>query len=150
MRAFLQEYGRSIFAVIVGSFSIGMSVFFLTKQLQVNLYGGQKNMVQTSAANERPVILAPKVIKIDKGDDRYDAGAHAGDKESDAYRRVYQLYLEQVKAYENSEQKDRCHSLSVAGLDQIDVEKVGRYRLIYKAENYGGHTFVKKVNVIVR
>ena len=67
MRAFLQEYGRNILAVIVGSFSIGMSVFFLTRQLQVNLYAGQKPRVQTSAANERPVILAPKVIKIDKG-----------------------------------------------------------------------------------
>lgn len=150
MRAFLQEYGSSILAVIVGSISIGMSMFFLTKQIRVNLNDGQKNMVQVSATEERPVILAPKVIKIDKGDGRFDAKVYAENKESDEYRQVYQFYLEQVEAYESSERKETCNNFSVEGIERINVEQVGRYRLTYKAENHGGHTFVKRVNVIVR
>lgn len=150
MRVFLQEYGRSLLAVIVGSLSIGMSMFFLTKQICVNLNDGQESVAHVSAAEDKPVILAPRVVKIDKGDSRYDAKTYADNKESDEYKQVYQFYLKEVRAYENSERNTECENLSVVGLEQIDVMQVGRYCLIYKAENYGGHTFVKNVNVIVR
>ena len=150
MRAFLQEYGRSLLAVIVGSLSIGMSIFFLTKQICVNLNDGQKSVEHMSAAKERPVILAPRVVKIDKGDNRFDAKTYADKKESDEYKQVYQFYLKKVQAYENSERDTECGNLSVVGLEQIDVMQVGRYCLIYKAENHGGHTFAKNVNVFVR
>lgn len=141
MKVFLQEYGRGIVAAIVGSICIGICYFYITG----HLFRVEENKVEKIiiTAADDPILLVPDVIKIDVGDLTYDAG-------SNEYMAVCNKYLEFVKAYEDSEKKQECKNVSVAGIEQVDVDTPGRYRVLYKVENRDGRSFSKPVWVIVR
>ncbi len=148
MRTFMQEYGRAILAAIIGSISIGICYTYLTNHI-FQVKENETGAIVVSVGDE-PVIVAPNVIKIDMGDGDYDAIGYAENRESEAYRDTYKRYLNLVDAYENSACDEKCYLLTVAGIEQIHVERPGRYQVIYRAENANGRSFTKVVPVIVR
>lgn len=148
MKEFMQEYGRGILAALIGSISIGICYYYLTGTI-FRVEENTTEQVVVSAADE-PVIVAPDIIKVDVGDGTYNATAYMAQRESAEYQEVYQRYLGLVRAYEDSKGERLCSQVTVAGIEQVDVSRPGRYQVIYRAENENGHSFVKTVPVIVR
>lgn len=148
MKIFMQEYGRAILTAIIGSISIGICYFYLTNHLFF-LEENKTELVNVTAGDE-PVLIAPDIIKIDAGDVNFDAKAYAGQRSSEKYQEIYRRYLSMVNAYEDSSCESVCEQVTVAGIEQIDVTKPGRYRVVYRAENADGRSFSKAVAVIVR
>ena len=148
MRAFIQEYGRTILVAIIGSLSIGICYFYLTSHI-FRIHEDTAEQTTVSASGE-PIIVAPDVIKIAVGDKLYDALGHSSERNSKAYQEIYERYLDFVVAYESSTEEISCLRLTVAGIEQINVDKPGRYQVVYRAENENGRSFTKTVPVIVR
>lgn len=132
MRAILQEYGRTILALCAGSIAIFICATFLTKQLSIRIGSKWKDELVIEKKKECPVIDAPRVIRIDLGDEDFHG------------------YLELVTAYETDERKERCWNLKVEGDDSVDVNHPGHYHVRYVAENKLGNLCEKQVGVIVR
>jgi len=148
MRTFMQEYGRAILAAVIGSLSIGICYFYLTGHI-FRIHENTTEQATVSARSE-PIIIAPDVIKIDVGDKLYDALGNASNRDSKTYQEICERYLDFVVAYESSTEEISCQRLTVAGIEQINVEKPGRYQVVYRAENENGRSFTKIVPVIVR
>lgn len=148
MKIFMQEYGRAVLTAIVGSISIGICYFYLTGQF-FRVEENQAEQIHLSAGAE-PVLIAPDVIKISIGDVKYDAKSYASERTSETYREIYENYLKQVTAYEDSSAAQSCSLVTVAGIEQIDVTTPGRYQVIYRLENEMGRSFSKAILVIVR
>lgn len=132
MRAILQEYGRTILTLCGGSVALLLCATFLMTQLSVRVGSSWKDELTIQRDARCPVILAPKVIKIDLGDENYDD------------------YCSQVEAYENSDKAVRCQNLRVEGTEEIDTNHPGRYWVRFVAENTQGNVSEQVVSVIVR
>lgn len=151
MRGFLEEYGKTILAVIIAIFSLGMGMYFLLSNL--NIYYPESTTGITEEISEtsknRPVLIINKNIRIEKGDLEYDAKSYAANKDSTEYQTVYQKYLDFGEAYEDADKSEVCSKINVYGLDDVDVNQSGVYPLMYRVENKAGRKFIKKVSLIV-
>ena len=148
MKTFMQEYGRTMLVAIIGSISLGICYMYLTG----TVFRVQEDTTEPVpiTSGSKPVIVAPQIIRIDVGDTKYDASLYLSAAEEEGYQEVYRNYLALVHAYENSAEETVCSNVSVAGIEQINVSRPGRYQLIYRAENRMGSSFSKSVEVIVR
>ncbi len=150
MRLIIREYGRSILALLAGTFAIMLCATYLTKTLKVHFQPEGKELLSSKVERTYPVILAPEVVKLNWKDEKYNWKQYVADKDGAGYQEVYQRYCDLVKSYEDSSRQVACKKVTVHGMEQIDVQEPGRYWLLFEAENEGGHKFRKQVQVIVR
>lgn len=150
MRLIIREYGRSILALLAGTFAIMLCATYLTKTLRVHFEPEEKNWQTSKIERTYPVILAPEVVKLDWKDEAYNGKKYVADKQGAKYQEIYQRYCHLVECYEDSSKQVPCKKISVLGVEQVDVQVPGRYWLLFEAENEGGHKFRKQVQVIVR
>lgn len=132
MRTILQEYGRTIIALCGGSVAILLCATFLMTHLSVCVSSEWKDELSVQGNAQCPLLLVPKVIKIDLGDEDYDE------------------YCSLVEAYENSDKAVKCQHLRVEGTENVDVDCPGRYWVRFIAENTQGNVSEQTVSVIVR
>lgn len=151
MRVFMGEYGRTILVALVGVFALGMGCLFLMERLHIfypETKGRGLEGVENTGDN-LPVLLVPNNLKIKKGDKNYDAKSHQSEPGKQEYLRVKQNYLKMVQAYEDASCQETSASLAVYGINDVNVEKIGSYILIYQVKDKEGQVFQRKTKVIV-
>lgn len=150
MRVILQEYGRCLLAVLTGSFAIAFCLAGFKKTVPAGFLNGTSELTVSREYQTEPVIVAPRVIRIDVGDMRYDAATYASDTESEEYKKICKRYCDMVQCYENSSKDELCRYVTVRYAEQVQIDQPGRYYVSYTAENAEGNIFTKDVQVIVR
>lgn len=135
MKILFQEYGRTVLTIVTGVISIGICMFFLTKYFTLHVKEEQPILDTIHVGEQGPIIVAPRSIKVDKGDTNFA---------------TEQTYMELVETYMDATKSIPCEDVQVLGVGDVDINCPGRYRVIYKATNQHGHTFLKAVPVFVR
>lgn len=134
MSILIREYGRVILAVVVGTIVITFGIYYSTLDLGLlheMCDSGIENVADTTES--RPVLLAPKTIRLKQSDSSYDE----------------EYFLSLVEGYENSEKREVCHEMDVFGVNDISFSRAGRYEVLYRIENRSGHVFIKTVPVLI-
>lgn len=131
MRVIIEEYGKIILMIIIGSFVLGILVAGIRICYQytypdIDIASG----INTEYVAVEPIIIAER-IEIEKCDDGCEID-----------------FSNYIKAYEDSSMEQEI-GITVIGGDDIDISEVGFYQIVCTATNENGYSFSKRIPVLI-
>lgn len=131
MRVLIEEYGRIILMVIVGSIAVG-SVFLAIGTLFQNIYPSleMNHGIEINNVAEEPVIIADN-IEIEQREEMADID-----------------YSDYMLAY-NDSSMSALADVEIMGAEDVDVMTRGIYQIICIAKNSEGYSFSKRIPVLI-